>query len=231
MILVKYIAESGVLSRRKSEEAIKNGYITINGHKIKDPTYEVKITDNVFMGNRKIFKTEHIYIVMNKPTGYITSKGDPEGRPNILNLLPKNIVEKLDPVGRLDFNTSGVLLLTSDGSFAYKLSHPKFEVKKIYQVIASKPLTKKIIDSLIDGIKLEDGLVTPDNIKWNEEAPTHFSIELHSGKYRIIRRLLKIFGIFVKKLHRSSFAGINVKGLQFGDFRPLTKTEISKLVN
>ncbi len=139
-----------ILSRRKSEAAIKSGYISVNGHKIKDPTYEVKETDHVFMGNKKIFKTEYIYVVMNKPTGYITSKGDPEGRPTILDLLPKNIAKKVDPVGRLDFNTSGVLILTSDGSFAYKLSHPKFKVRKVYQVITSKPLTKKIVDSLFE---------------------------------------------------------------------------------
>jgi 23S rRNA pseudouridine2605 synthase len=102
------------------------------------------------MGNKKIFKTEYIYVVMNKPTGYITSKGDPEGRPTILDLLPKNIAKKVDPVGRLDFNTSGVLILTSDGYFAYKLSHPKFKVRKVYQVITSKPLTKKIVDSLFE---------------------------------------------------------------------------------
>jgi 23S rRNA pseudouridine2605 synthase len=229
MILIKYIAKSGLLSRRKSEEAIKNGDVRVNSTVIIDPTYEVNDNDIVYLKNKKIEKSELVYVVLNKPVGYITAKDDPQGREIVSMIFPPILRKFLDPIGRLDYNTSGSLLFSNDGDFVYRLSHPKFNVRKIYQVVASKPLTEKIVEALKRGVKLEDTFIKPDSVKWNEETPTHFMIELHSGKYRIIRRLLEVFGIFVKKLHRSSFAGINVRGMSFGDWRYLKKSEIEML--
>ena len=232
MILVKYIAKSGLLSRRKSEEAIKYKFIKINGKTIEDPTYIVQNGDDIRFKKIKIVIQQFVYILLNKPNGYITSKSDPEGRPTIFNILPTKLRNLVDAVGRLDYNSSGALLLSNDGDFVYKLSHPKFEVKKTYSVVTSKPVDKKIVDSIIHGIKLEeDGVVYPDIIKWKPETPNHLILTLHSGKYRVIRRLLRVFGVFVDVLHRSSFSGISVSRLKPGEWRFLTDIEIDILSN
>ena len=232
MILVKYVSKSGILSRRKSEEAIRKGLIRVNNIVIIDPTYEVEEKkDSVHYRNKKISFFEPIYILINKPNGYLTSKEDPSLKPVITELFPKHLRTMIDPVGRLDFNSSGALIFTSDGDFAYSLSHPKFQIKKVYQVIANRALDQQIIDSLIAGIRLEDGMVRPDCVKWDPQIPNHFSIELHSGKYRVIRRLLGVFGIFVQTLHRSSFAGLTVKGMEAREWRYLRPSEVLALKN
>lgn len=229
MILVKFISQSGVLSRRKSEEAIKYGEVRVNGIFVKDPTYEVTEQDNVLYGNKKITLKSFTYVLLNKPVNFLTSKSDPTDMPVVMELLPKNFQTILDPVGRLDFNTSGALLLTDDGKLAYALSHPKFNVKKTYSVISSKPIDEEIITNLKKGIYLEDGMVQADYIDWNPKNPTKLLITLHGGKYRIIRRLLLVFGIFVKKLHRVQFATLTIKALPIGEWRHLSNKEINDL--
>jgi 23S rRNA pseudouridine2605 synthase len=229
MILIKFVAQSGILSRRKSEEAIKTGLVRVNGTKIIDPTYEVQQNDIVFFNNKKIFIKQFTYILLNKPNQCLTSKEDPSGLPLVTQLLPIPLQRSLDPIGRLDFNTSGALLLTDDGELAYHLSHPKFNIKKSYAVIASRPIDKEIIENLKKGIYLEDGMVQADNIIWNEKSPNTLTITLHGGKYRIIRRLLEQFNIFVKKLHRIQFGPIHIKKLPLGMWRHLEKKEIELL--
>jgi 23S rRNA pseudouridine2605 synthase len=218
-----------MLSRRKSEEAIKMGYVTINGSVVNDPTYVVQLTDFVKCHGKRVVHETPIYIVMNKPTGFITSKSDPSHRNTIVDLLPPKLGKILDPIGRLDFNTSGALLLSNDGDFVYKLSHPKFNVVKTYHVTASRDLDEEIVEKIRKGAQLEDAFVRPDVVLWNSKKASQITIELHSGKYRIIRRLLEIFSIFVKKLHRVSFAGITLKGVKPGEWRYLTEHEIAGL--
>ena len=229
MILIKFVANSGLLSRRKSEEAIKNGLVKINGIVIKDPNYEVCSVDVVLCQNKKIVHQEMFYILLNKPVGCLTSRHDPSGLPLVFDLLPLKFRKILDPVGRLDFNTSGALLLTNDGQLAYKLTHPKFIIKKKYLVTSSRPLHQKIIDDIKSGICLADGVVKPDEVSWQEFSKTNLVVGLHSGKYRIIRRLFQELNIFVKKLHRLSFGPLKVSGMEFGSWRHLTLTEIKKL--
>jgi 23S rRNA pseudouridine2605 synthase len=229
MILIKFVAQSGILSRRKSEEAIKTGLVRVNGSVLADPTYEVKPNDIIFYNNKKIFIKQFTYLLLNKPNQFLTSKNDPSGLPLITELLPIRFQQNLDPVGRLDFNTSGALLLTDDGELAYNLSHPKFNIRKTYAVIASRAIDKEIIENLKKGVYLEDGMVQADNIIWNERSPNTLTITLHGGKYRIIRRLLEQFNIFVKKLHRVQFGPIQIKKLPLGMWRHLEKKEIEEL--
>jgi len=229
MYLVKFIAKHSDLSRRNSEKAIKYGKVTINGKIIEDPSYIVSENDIIFLNKKKIIKKEKIYVLLNKPIGMITSKSDPSERDTIIQLFPKHLQGILDPIGRLDYNSSGALILTNDGDLAYKLSHPKFLVKKIYSIIVSRSLDEELIESLKKGVRLEDGFAKADKIIWKNNSPDSLTIELHSGKYRVIRRMIEVFKIFVKKLHRISFAGINVKNLKKGEWRYLTEKEIDSL--
>lgn len=228
MILVKFIAQSGILSRRKSEEAIKIGKVKVNGIIITDPTYEVCERDSVNCLNKKVTLVTFTYLLLNKPINYLTSKDDPSNMPLLMELLPP-CFQSLDPVGRLDFNTSGLILLTNDGGLSYALSHPKFNVRKTYSIVASKPIDEEIIENLKRGIYLEDGMVQPDDIIWNAKNPKKLIITLHAGKYRIIRRLLETFFIFVKKLHRVQFATLTIKALPVGEWRHLSNKEIIDL--
>lgn len=229
MILIKFVAQSGVLSRRKSEEAIKTGLVKVNGSRLADPTYEVQPTDVVFFNNKKVVIKQFTYVLLNKPHQCLTSKDDPSGLPLVTQLLPVHFQKNLDPIGRLDFNTSGALLLTDDGELAYNLSHPKFNIRKTYAVIASRAIDKEIIENLKRGVYLEDGMVQADSIIWNERSPNTLTITLHGGKYRIIRRLLEQFNIFVKKLHRVQFGPIHIRKLPLGMWRHLEKKEIDDL--
>lgn len=230
MILIKFIAQNSELSRRNSERAIKYGEVTVNGKVIYDPSFEINENDNIFLGKKKILKRDKIYIILNKPYGFVTTKSDPSNRPVVMSLIPANLRKILDPIGRLDFNTSGALILTNDGDLNYKLSHPKFSVKKIYSVFTSRNLDEELVENLKKGVRLEDGFVKPDKIIWRNNSPKRLTIELHSGKYRVIRRMFEIFKIYVKKLHRLSFANISLNLLKPGEFRYLTEDEIEYLV-
>lgn len=229
MILIKFIAQNSELSRRNSERAIKYGEVTVNGKVIYDPSFEINENDNIFLGKKKILKRDKIYIILNKPYGFVTTKSDPSNRPVVMSLIPANLRKILDPIGRLDFNTSGALILTNDGDLNYKLSHPKFSVKKIYSVFTSRNLDEELVENLKKGVRLEDGFVKPDKIIWRNNSPKRLTIELHSGKYRVIRRMFEIFKIYVKKLHRLSFANISLNLLKPGEFRYLTEDEIEYL--
>jgi 23S rRNA pseudouridine2605 synthase len=228
MILVKFVARTGVLSRRKSEEAIRSKKIRVNGIIVSDPTHEVGEHDVVLYLNKRISIKSFSYILLNKPLNYLTSKADPSGMPFVMELLPYHL-HTVDPVGRLDFNTSGALLLTDDGELAYRLSHPKFEIRKVYAVTASRPIDETVIENLKKGVYLEDGMVQADHIIWNKNNPEKLIIGLHGGKYRVIRRTLEQLFIFVKKLHRLNFGSLDVKNLQPGEWRYLLPREIKEL--
>ena len=229
ILLVKYISQSGFLSRRKSEEAIKTGHAMVNGSIMVNPGYVVKPTDKVYVDGTEIVVQKKIYIVLNKPVAHITSKDDPEGRKTVFDLFPTRMARELDPVGRLDYNTSGVLLLSNDGSFINMLSHPRYKVPKIYSIYTSRPLTDDVIAQLKKGGKLDDGMVRPDLVEWNPDYPSRLTLHLHSGKYRVIRRLLELFGIFVDQLHRVSFAGVTIKGIPVGAWRSLSGKEYNDI--
>jgi 23S rRNA pseudouridine2605 synthase len=229
MILVKYVAKSGILSRRKSEEAIKYGKVSVNNRVCEDPTYLVNQDDIIFYQKIKLIVRKPVYIMLHKPMGYLTSKFDPSNRRLVSDLLPLEMQTILDPIGRLDFNTSGLLLLTNDGDLAYSLSHPKFDIKKKYIVTASRALDDAIIQGIKRGIKLEDGVIHPDSITWNEKYPDKVSITLHSGKYRVIRRIFETLSIFVKRLERVGFSSLSLKSLPVGAWRYLDEGEVEGL--
>jgi len=231
MQLIKFLALSSLASRRACEQLIKSGKIYCNNHCVEDPTYVVKDTDVITHKGKIIRPKDFTYVLLHKPLGYITSKKDCEGRRLITDLLPENLKKILDPVGRLDYNTTGALLLTNDGQLAYTLTHPKYTVRKTYVATASKKFTPDIAEALRQGAHLPTGFVKPDKVFWNAEYPQQIAITIHSGENRIIRRLLEFFGFFVKKLHRKDFAGISIKNLSSGAWRRLTKKEILSLKN
>ena len=168
VFLIKYIAGSGLLSRRNAGLAIKSGNVTVNSKKIVDPAYLVNEHDIVCFKNKKVlFNKEKVYIILHKPAGCLTSSKDTLGRPTIYNLLPKIFSQGLDYVGRLDLTTSGLLLLTNDGELIYSLSHPKFNIKKVYKVTASRPLNSDIIAVIKKGIRLSEGVIAPDTVTWS----------------------------------------------------------------
>lgn len=231
MRLNKYIAHAGVCSRRKAADLVKNGFIKVNGRKETNPAIEVNDEDEVeYLG--KVLKPvkEKIYILMNKPRNVITTMEDERGRKTVWDVVKDKVEHKVYPVGRLDRNTTGLLLMTNDGDMAQKLSHPSTKIKKIYHVVLDKPLTEEHINQIAKGVVLEDGRIKVDQISYiQEEGPNHIGVELHSGKNRIIRRLFEHYNYEVEKLDRVFFAGLTKKDLPRGWSRNLKEKEIIML--
>ncbi len=228
MPLNKFLAHSGVTSRRNAVEFIKDGRVSVNGKEIFEPGFKVSDKDKVTVDEKPISTVkEMVYILLNKPTNTITSTEDPEGRQTVMDLVAGATSEKIYPIGRLDWNTTGTIILTNDGDLNQKLSHPKFEKSKIYAATLDRPITRKDFDRLASGVELEDGFIQPDRLAYI--APHIIEIKLHSGKNRIVRRMFEEIGYEVKKLDRSMFAGITVAGLSRGEWRLLTPEEINKL--
>lgn len=231
MRLNKYIAHAGICSRRKAAELVKDGKIKVNGTTEINPAVEITSEDKVeYQG--KIIKpvSKLVYLLLNKPKNVITSMQDERGRKTVWDIIASKVNTKLFPVGRLDRNTTGLILMTNDGDLAYNLSHPKTKVKKIYQVVLDKPLTEDDIKAIKKGITLEDGKTDVDEISYIQELPpTHIGIQLHSGKNRIIRRIFEHLKYEVVTLDRVYFAGLTKKDLPRGWSRPLTKKEIIML--
>ncbi len=231
MILVKFVSKSGVLSRRNSEDVIRNGGINVNGQKIFDPRYEInEKKDAVFYKKRQIRIQENVYILLNKPSGIITTKNDPSERKTVFDIFPQELKRILDSVGRLDINSTGLLLLTNDGEVVNYLSHPRFKVKKVYNIETSRDLDEELVDRLKKGIKLEEGFFKPDRIIWNKDAPSKIIIELHSAQYRVIKKVLETFSIFIKKMNRETFGPLELKGLKRGNWRFLTQIELDEVM-
>ena len=228
--LNKYIANSGVCSRREADNFILAGVVTVNGEVITELGTKVNIyTDDVRFNGERLKGEAKIYIVMNKPKGYVTTASDPHADKTVMDLL-KGCPSRVFPVGRLDKNTTGVLMFTNDGEIAEKLTHPSYDKKKIYQVSLDSKLRQEDFDKILSGIELSDGMIAADELEYIEEDDHRkIGIEIHSGKNRIVRRIFESLGYEVKALDRVYFAGLTKKGIKRGDWRYLTEGEINLL--
>lgn len=231
MPLNKFVAHAGICSRRDAAELVKSGKISVNGEVITEPGFKVNRTDDVRMQGKKISTARNlVYILLNKPKDHITTTEDPEGRKTVMDIVKNATNERVFPVGRLDRNTTGVLLLTNDGELAQKLSHPSYEVRKIYEVTLDKPLTKKDFDELMGGITLEDGFISPDSLAYADPRnKAVIGIEIHSGKNRIVRRIFEKLGYDVRNLDRVMYANLTKKNVERGKWRFLQEKEIRLL--
>ena len=228
--LNRFIAGSGLSSRREADEFIKNGLITVNGTTITDLGTKVLITDDVRYKNKRLMSEKKVYILMNKPKGYVTTVEDPHADQTVIDLLDDTVTQRVYPVGRLDKSTTGVLLLTNDGELTKKLTHPRYEKKKIYHVFLDRPVTRKSLESLAEGIDLDGEKIVPDEVSYADpDDRSQLGIELHSGQNRVIRGIFEKLGYRVKKLDRVYFAGLTKKNLSRGKWRFLTEKEINML--
>lgn len=228
MTLNKYIAHSGTCSRRDAAEMVKQGKVKINGELALDPGYRVQPYDVVTIAGKKLTpQRNRVYILLNKPKGFLTTTEDPEDRKTVMDLVnPEDAgVERLFPVGRLDRNTTGLILLTNDGDLAQKLSHPSYEIKKVYQVSLNKPLTKTDFDKVVNGVELEDGVANVDALSYLD-TKDELGLEIHSGRNRIVRRIFEALGYEVDKLDRVMYAGLTKKNLPRGKWRFLEEKEV-----
>ena len=228
MRLNKFIAHSGVCSRRAAAELVKGGDIMINGAIELNPSYMVEDTDEVVYKGRKLSKEKNkVYLLLNKPVGYVTTLDDEQGRRTVMDLVKKKVDERIYPIGRLDLNTSGLLLLTNDGDLAHKLSHPSQEIIKVYHVILNDEISEAEIEQIRKGLQLEDGFAMVDKVNHIKGAPKNeVGMQLHMGKNRIVRRIFEHLGYHVNKLDRTYYAGLTKKDLPRGYSRFLSKQEI-----
>jgi 23S rRNA pseudouridine2605 synthase len=229
--LNKYIAHAGVSSRRSAAQLIKDGKVTVNGKPVSDPGTKVLLSDTVKVGGKKVTVSSHfVYILLNKPKDFLTTTSDPQGRKTVQQLIATATSERVYPIGRLDRNTSGVLLFTNDGDLSQKLSHPKNEVKKIYHAGLDKDLTKADFEKIINGLELEDGFARVDVLAYADpKDKSQIGLEIHSGKNRIVRRIFAALGYDVKTLDRVMYAGLTKKNVPRGKWRLLTDKEIRVL--
>ncbi len=228
--LNKFVANSGVCARREADELIKQGYISVNGKKVTGMGIKVKSTDKVEYKGKLLTPGKKVYILLNKPKGYVTTTKDPHAEITVLDLVKDATTERIYPVGRLDKATTGVLLLTNDGDLAGKLTHPSYGAGKVYHIFLDKDVTKHDMETIVGGVTLEEGIVSADAISYPDPADhTQVGIEIHSGQNRVVRRIFEQLGYRVRKLDRVSFAGLTKKNLQRGHWRELTPKEVSML--
>jgi len=228
--LNKYLANAGVCSRREADEYIQAGEVKVNGSVVTELGTKVMRTDSVTFHDKPVTLEKKVYILLNKPKDCVTTSDDPQQRKTVLDIVGNVCPERIYPVGRLDRNTTGVLLLTNDGDLASKLTHPKFLKKKVYHVFLDKPVTAYDLQQIAGGIELEDGEVHADAIDYAHETDkTQVGIEIHSGKNRIVRRIFEHLGYRVIKLDRVQFAGLTKKNVRRGDWRYLTEKEVDML--
>ena len=228
--LNKFIANSGVCSRREADNFILAGVVTVNGEVVTELGTKVNIaTDDIRFNGERLKGEGKVYIVMNKPKGFVTTASDPHADKTVMDLL-KGCPTRVFPVGRLDKNTTGVLMFTNDGEIAEKLTHPSYDKKKIYQVSLDSKLRGEDYDKILSGIELSDGVIAADALEYIEEDDHRkLGIEIHSGKNRIVRRIFESLGYEVKALDRVYFAGLTKKGLKRGEWRFLTEGETNLL--
>lgn len=230
MFLNHYLAQAGICSRRKAIEFIKAGLVSINNAVITTPTYQVKPTDTVRYKKRVINLEQPIYILLNKPSGYISTTADELGRQTIFDLISVAKKKRLFPIGRLDKETTGLIVLTNDGNLAQKLSHPQYAIKKVYDATLDKPFELALLKKVKKGIRLRDGIARVDSATVPDLKKRQVvRVALHSGKKHIIRRIFEALEYKVKKLDRINYAGLTKKGLKRGAWRYLKKEEIEKL--
>lgn len=231
MRINKYIANAGIASRRKSDELIRKGQVLVNGETMKEPGYDVTEGDVVFVNGNKVEASEKkVYYIMNKPIGFITSVDDDKGRETVVDLMA-DVEERVFPVGRLDYNTSGLLFMTNDGDFAYKMTHPKHKVDKVYRVRIAGTITREKLGKLRHGVDI-GGFVTSrakvDLITWNRHSSV-LEITIHEGKNRQVRRMFAAVGYNVQELERIQVGNIKLGHLKPGQYRRLTDSEIEYL--
>lgn len=228
--LNKYLANSGVAARRKCDEIIAQGFVKVNGKVVLEMGHKVMPGDKVSYRDKIVKPTNYIYILLNKPKDYLTTVDDEKGRRTVMELIANATNERVYPVGRLDRNTTGLLLLTNDGDLAQKLAHPSFGAKKIYEVELDKPVTIQHMNTIREGVELEDGLAVVDGIDYAHATKKNVvGIELHIGKNRIVRRIFEHLGYNVERLDRTLYAGLTKRDLPRGRWRMLTEREIIKL--
>ncbi|PKP41567.1 MAG: pseudouridine synthase [Bacteroidetes bacterium HGW-Bacteroidetes-12] len=226
--LNKYIANSGICSRREADKIIETGDVSVNGKVITELGTKVFSSDKVSIGGKILKNEKPVYLLLNKPKNYITTASDPQGRKTVMLLVKNACKERIFPVGRLDRNTTGLLLFTNDGEITTKLTHPKHNIRKIYHVILDKPLISSDFNKISQGIELEDGKIKVDEIAYAGDGKDkkEIGVQIHSGKNRIIRRIFESLEYEVVRLDRVVFAGLTKKDLPKGKWRFLTKEEI-----
>lgn len=230
MRLNRYIANAGVCSRREADKYIQAGVVTVNGKTVTELGVKVKPEDDVRFDGRRLNPEQKVYLLLNKPKGFVTTTEDPHAERTVMDLVENACSERIYPVGRLDKTTTGLLLFTNDGDLSKKLTHPGHKMKKIYQVSLDKPVTKNHILQIAEGVELDDGMIAADAVSYiHPDDKTEVGIEIHSGKNRVVRRIFENLGYRVKKLDRVYFAGLTKKRLPRGKFRFLSKNEIQFL--
>lgn len=228
--LNKFLANAGICSRREADEFITAGVVSVNGEIVTELGTKVKRSDEVKFHDQPVSIERKVYVLLNKPKDCVTTSDDPQERKTVMDFVKGACKERIYPVGRLDRNTTGVLLLTNDGDLASKLTHPKFLKKKIYHVYCDRNVTKADLDQIVQGITLDDGEIHADAISYASDTDkSQVGIEIHSGKNRIVRRIFESLGYRVVKLDRVYFAGLTKKGLRRGDWRYLTEQEVAML--
>ena len=228
--LNKFLANAGICSRREADEFIQAGVVTVNGQVVTALGTKVLRSDEVKFHDQPVTMEKKVYVLLNKPKDCVTTSDDPQQRKTVMDLVKNACPERIYPVGRLDRNTTGVLLLTNDGELASKLTHPKFLKKKIYHVFLDKNITAHDMQQIAEGINLEDGEIHADAIEYaSDKDKSQVGIEIHSGKNRIVRRIFESLGYRVVKLDRVLFAGLTKKNLRRGDWRFLTEKEVDML--
>lgn len=230
MRLNRYIATSGICSRREADQHISAGLVSVNGKVVSEMGYKVQPGDEVRYNGERIRAEKKVYLLLNKPKGFITTMDDPKARKTVMDLIGGACKERIYPVGRLDRATTGVLLFTNDGDMAKKLTHPSHGARKIYSVTLDKNFKRADFNRLLEGIELEDGPIAADSLSYvDEKVKNHVGIELHSGRNRIVRRIFEYLGYEVTTLDRTSFAGLTKKQLKRGQYRFLRPEEVNFL--
>lgn len=229
--LNRYLAMAGICSRREADDLIKAGIVKVNGKVIVEMGYKVKPGDQVNYGGQSLKPQRNVYVLLNKPKDFITTRSDPQDRRTVMNLIAKASKENIYPVGRLDRMTTGLLLFTNDGDLTRKLTHPSSEIEKIYHVTLDKVVKHEHIKLMREGFELDDGPIKADKVKYvgNGEDKKQVGVELHSGRNRIVRRMFEHFGYRVLKLDRVIFAGLTKKDLPRGKYRILKESEVGNL--
>ena len=227
--LNRFISQSGICSRREADDFILAGVVTVNGQVVTELGTKILPTDEVRFNDERLQGEKNVYIVLNKPKGYVTSLEDPHAEKTVMDLVKNACTERVYPVGRLDKNSLGLLLITNDGDITRQLTHPSNRKKKIYQVTLDKPLTRADMDTLTEGMTLEDGDIFADEVAYASEDKRTVGVEIHSGRNRIVRRMFEHLGYAVQKLDRVYYAGLTKKNLKRGAWRFLTKDEVMRL--
>ena len=228
--LNKFLANAGICSRREADEYIQSGVVSVNGEVVTELGTKVLRSDEVKFHDQVVTLEKKVYVLLNKPKGFVTTSDDPQQRKTVMDLVKDACPERIYPVGRLDRNTTGVLLLTNDGDMASKLTHPKFLKKKVYHVFLDKNVAIEDLQKIAEGIELEDGEIHADAVEYaDEHDKSQVGIEIHSGKNRIVRRIFEALGYRVTRLDRVLFAGLTKKNLRRGDWRFLTEREVEML--